>query len=61
MKPVLLSAALLAAFATCSLAQDKPSPPAEAKVTIDVKSITIKYSAPSMRGRKIFGGLVPYG
>ncbi len=61
MKPVLLSAVLLAVFATCSPAQTKPSPPAEAQVTIDGKSITIKYSAPSMRGRKIFGGLVPYG
>ena len=26
----------------------------------DGKTVTIKYSAPSMRGRKIFGGLVPY-
>jgi len=61
MKPVLFSTALLAAFATWSLAQTKPSPPAEAHVTIDGKLISIKYSAPSMRGRHIFGGLVPYG
>ena len=51
---------------TAAWAQDKPqrkplSPPAEASTTIDGKTITIKYSAPSMRGRKVFGGLVPYG
>lgn len=36
------------------------SPPAQAKVTFGSKTATIDYSAPSMRGRKIFGGLVPY-
>lgn len=36
------------------------SPPATATATIDGKNITIKYSAPSVRGRQIFGegGLV---
>lgn len=33
---------------------------AEATVTLKGKAITIDYSAPSVRGRKIFGGLVPY-
>jgi hypothetical protein len=37
------------------------SPPAKASVMVAGASITIDYSAPSMRGRKIFGGLVPYG
>lgn len=37
------------------------SPPAETSVTIAGKVIRISYSAPSMRGRKIFGGLEPYG
>jgi Protein of unknown function (DUF2911) len=37
------------------------SPPAETSVTIAGKAIRINYSAPSMRGRKIFGGLEPYG
>src|ERR1700688_4015375 len=27
----------------------------------DGKTITVDYSSPRMRGRKIFGGLVPYG
>lgn len=31
------------------------SPPATASVTIDGKAITVRYSAPSVRGRKIFG------
>jgi len=46
------------------LAQQKPplSPPGEASVKFDDgKTVTIKYSRPSMRGRKIYGELVPYG
>lgn len=42
--------------------QNKPSPPATASLDLGGgKSITIDYSSPRMRGRKIFGGLVPYG
>jgi len=37
------------------------SPPATATVAISGKKLTISYSAPSMRGRKIMGALVPYG
>ena len=37
-----------------------PSPPATATVSLNGKDVTIKYGAPSMRGRKIFGGLVPF-
>jgi hypothetical protein len=37
------------------------SPPAQTSVTIAGKAIRIDYSAPSMHGRKIFGGLEPYG
>ncbi len=37
------------------------SPAAETSVTIDGKKITVNYSAPSMRGRKIFGELEAYG
>jgi hypothetical protein len=40
----------------------RPSPPGQASVTFaDGKTITIDYSRPSAKGRKIFGGLVPYG
>ena len=37
-----------------------PSPPATANVSLEGQTITIKYNTPHMRGRKIFGGLVPY-
>lgn len=50
--------------ATAALAEEakKPlSPPAKAEATVNGKKITIDYSAPSMRGRKIMGELVPYG
>jgi hypothetical protein len=38
-----------------------PSPPAQAAVTLNGKAVTIHYSSPRMRGRKIMGELVPYG
>jgi hypothetical protein len=37
------------------------SPPAKASVTIAGKQINVDYYAPSMRGRKIMGELVPWG
>ncbi len=54
----------LTVFAASSCAQDKnrPSPPAKAECKFaDGKTITIDYSSPRMKGRKIFGELVPYG
>ncbi len=36
------------------------SPATTAETTVDGKKISVKYSAPSMRGRKIMGELVPY-
>ena len=42
-------------------AQQPISPPATATTAINGKKLTIAYSAPSMRGRKIMGALVPYG
>ena len=36
------------------------SPPAKAEVQLGGKDVSIVYSSPSMKGRKIFGGLVPY-
>src|ERR1041385_8127529 len=52
---------LMALFmAASSHAQE--SPPAKAMCKFaDGKTITVDYSSPRMRGRKIFGGLVPYG
>lgn len=56
----------LAAFAALGFAQQnksqRPSPPASAHFTFpDGKILTIDYSSPRMRGREIYGGLVPYG
>lgn len=38
-----------------------PSPPGTADVTLKGKQISITYHRPLIRGRKIMGGLVPYG
>ena len=56
-----LSSGLVLAGVVIGFAQGQPaSPPAETSVTVNGKQIAIKYSAPSMRGRQIFGGLLPY-
>ena len=39
----------------------RPSPPAKATATVNGKTVTIDYSQPSVKGRKIWGELVPYG
>lgn len=55
---------LLACIAYAGLAQDKskrPSPPASAEGTIDGVKIKVDYSAPSAKGRKMLGGIEPYG
>ncbi|HWT78689.1 MAG TPA: DUF2911 domain-containing protein [Candidatus Methylomirabilis sp.] len=51
MKRSLVALLLVAGF---GLAQ-RPSPPAETSVSINGKTISIKYSAPSLRGRQAFG------
>ena len=64
MKRALTTVLLIAAAAALGVAQEQKkaaqkaplSPPANTSVTIDGKTISIKYSAPSMRGRKIFNG-----
>jgi hypothetical protein len=58
-----MGVALLATQASCQ--QDKsqrPSPPAQAKCDLGAgKTLTVDYSSPRAKGRKIMGGLVPYG
>jgi hypothetical protein len=56
----------LALFAAGSHAQQdkskRPSPPAKASVDLGGgKSVTVDYSSPRAKGRKIYGELVPYG
>ena len=68
-KPIILGSALIATLTLAGIAvvaqQDKPSrpsPPAKAECKLQGgKDITIDYSSPRAKGRKIFGGLVPYG
>ncbi len=38
-----------------------PSPAAMVSQTIGISTVTVKYSRPSVKGREIWGGLVPYG
>ena len=38
----------------------RPSPPATATGAVNGATITIDYSSPAVKGRKIWGGLVPY-
>ena len=58
-------AVMLATIAAGTIAygqQPPASPPGTASVTFaDGKTVTIAYSRPYVKGRKIFGGLVPYG
>lgn len=54
-------AASLAAQSAPAVKFPQASPPASLKQQVGVTDIEITYSRPSMKGRQIFGGLVPYG
>jgi Protein of unknown function (DUF2911) len=55
------STILFSAVATAQTDKSsRPSPPAIATGKIKEATIKIDYSSPSVKGRKIFGGLVPY-
>ena len=53
-----MGAALL--FSATASAQRYTSPPKTAMATIAGKEVTVDYYAPSMHGRKVMGGLVPF-
>jgi hypothetical protein len=64
MKKTILLLSLLSLITVVTLAQDRSkrvSPPATAEGTIDGVKIKIDYSQPAAKGRKVIGGLVPYG
>ena len=58
-----LTLGLMAALGSAQMDKAaRPSPAAKASCTLaDGKTITVDYSSPRAKGRKIFGGLVPYG
>jgi len=65
MKKIAIATLFVFALGLMSSAQDKskrPSPPEQAQCKFsDGKTITVDYSSPRAKGRKIFGELVPYG
>jgi hypothetical protein len=63
-----LTAAALLLFITVSLPAQgvittprTPSPAASVTQTIGISTVTVSYSRPSVKGREIWGALVPYG
>jgi len=64
--PLLFLAAAMVAASAATLAQTpltlpQASPPATVSQTIGLTEIDITYHRPAVNGRKIWGGLVPYG
>ena len=65
-KRIVLLPMLMLALAVVVVAQQdkskRPSPPASAECKLpDGKTIKTEYSSPRVKGRKIFGSVVPYG
>src|SRR5689334_13755212 len=60
---LLLSAFAILAAATGNrrVTQNAQSPPADTTTKVGGQDVTIEYNAPSARGRKVEGGLIPYG
>lgn len=55
-----LLAAIIATISGVVIQAYQASPRKSAELTLDGKKISVDYGAPSMRGRKIMGELVPY-
>ncbi|MEZ4902918.1 MAG: DUF2911 domain-containing protein [Spirosomataceae bacterium] len=61
-KSLMLTAlSLTTLWSVAQIRTPQPSPAATVMQTIGVTDITIKYSRPAMKGREVFGKLVPYG
>lgn len=61
LRPAAGAAALLVALHLPASAQQQASPRDTVRATIGGATLMIDYGRPSMRGREIFGGLVPWG
>ncbi|SHG35106.1 DUF2911 domain-containing protein [Flagellimonas flava] len=53
--------ALLSVSMEAQLQTPQPSPSSKLKQTVGLTEVVVEYARPSMRGRKVFGDLVPYG
>src|SRR5579883_1337608 len=53
--------ALSAAPAFADLELPRPSPLARVSQVVGLTEIAVEYSSPAVRGRKVFGGLLPFG
>jgi hypothetical protein len=61
-KRIALSTLLAIVFTSAAFAQGRPSPAAPANCDLGGgKSVKTDYSSPRMKGRKIYGDLVPFG
>jgi len=62
-KRIALLTSLIFTFTICAVAQgNRPSPAASASCDLgSSRTIKTEYSSPRAKGRKIFGGLVPFG
>ena len=56
-----VAAGLLAGTLGAQIELPRPSPKASVSQYVGVTEITIRYSSPGVKGRKIWGELVPYG
>lgn len=61
MKKLLLACFLAAGISVqAQIETPQPSPSAKVMQTVGLTEVTVEYSRPSMKGRKIFGNLVPF-
>ena len=57
----IVAAIVLVALVTLRLYTKSFSPEAEARISNDDLEVTVSYCQPGVKGRKIFGELIPYG
>ncbi|MBK9512501.1 MAG: DUF2911 domain-containing protein [Flavobacteriales bacterium] len=61
MRKSLLSLAVLASLSVAAQDLPQPSPKSTVQQVVGLTNVTVEYSRPSAKGRKVFGELVPFG